>query len=195
MADLTYKHPGSTKSQLWKFLWGSFWKSYIIWLLQLIFCSMLLICRQSLMSSKVWWKRNTPAVANDSSFASVRCRLFLIPKVLKQSLHKKGIKARYLYCKYYHLRHDEPSTKFMVSISELRNTFLNLDLVKKPLKRHSSEPLLIDSINQRLESASEAAAQKEAIEGKVKGSLVGKMNSVVGMSCYIYMIYIYIMLL
>jgi len=72
----------------------------------------------------------------------------------------------------------------MVSISELRNTFLNLDLVKKPLKRHNSEPLLMDSINQRLESASEAAAQKEAIEGKVKGSLVGKMNSIVGMSCY-----------
>lgn len=77
----------------------------------------------------------------------------------------------------------------MVSISELRNTFLNLDLVKKPLKRHNSEPLLMDSINQRLESASEAAAQKEAIEGKVKGSLVGKMNSIVGMSCYIYIIY------
>ena len=49
---------------------------------------------------RVWWKRNTPAVANDSSFASVMCRLFLIPKVLKQSLRKKGIKARYLYCKY-----------------------------------------------------------------------------------------------
>ena len=129
------------------------------------------------MSSEVWWKRKTPAVANDSSFASVRCPLFLIPKVLKQSLHKKGIKA-----------------KFMVSISELRNTFLNLDLVKKPLKRHNSEPLLIDLINQRLESASEAAAQKEAIEGKVKGSLVGKMNSIVGMSCYINIIYIYMLL-
>ena len=73
----------------------------------------------------------------------------------------------------------------MVSISELRNTFLNLDLVKKPLKRHNSEPLLIDSINHHLESASEAAAQKEAIECKVKGNLVGKMNSLVIRSCYI----------
>ncbi len=76
----------------------------------------------------------------------------------------------------------------MVSISELRNTFLNLDLVKKPLKRHNSEPLLIDSINHPFESASEAAAQKEAIEYKVKGSLVGKMNSLVIISGYTFYI-------
>eukprot|EP00434_Breviolum_minutum_P003421 symbB.v1.2.003009.t1/scaffold113.1/size324549/7 len=63
-----------------------------------------------------------------------------------------------------------------------KNTFLNLDLVKKPLKRHSSEPLLIDSINQRLESASEAAAQKEAIEGKVKGLALKTMFNVGSMA-------------
>ena len=96
-----------------------------------------------------------------------------------QSLMSREYDGRETYQQLliYTLIDNEPSTNFMVSFSELRNTFLNLDLVKKPLKRHNSEPLLIDSINHHLESASEAAAQKEAIECKVKGNLVGKMNS------------------
>ena len=52
----------------------------------------------------------------------------------------------------------------------LRNSFLNLEPVTKPLKRHSSEPSLLDP-HFALESALEVVEQKETIDRGVKGLL------------------------